>query len=179
MKPRGVFLVGLNGSGKTTLGRALAEALGWFRMDVEDYYFPDMAVPYANPRPEDEVRRMMLADIRAHGDFVLSSVRADLGGDIRKHCSLAVWLRAPAEIRMARIERRELARFGDRVLPGGDMYERQRQFREMVANRTEACVEESLRALACPVLALDATLPIEASLSAVLDRCRALGLFDG
>ena len=38
---RGIALVGLNGSGKSTLGHALAKELGYFEIDVEDYYFPE------------------------------------------------------------------------------------------------------------------------------------------
>ncbi len=170
MSARGIFVVGLNGCGKTTLGRALAERLGWQRLDVEDYYFPDMTVPYANPRPEDEVRRRMLEDIRAGGDFVLSSVSADLGDAIREHCVLAVWLRAPKALRMARIEQRELARFGARVLPGGDMYESQRRFRAFAEGRDESIVSRSLAALDRPVLTLDASLPVGENVARILSH---------
>ena len=169
----GILVAGLNGCGKTTLGRALAERLGWLRLDVENYYFPDMTVPYANARPEEEVRRRMLEDIRAGGDFVLSSVHGDLGDAIRSRITLAVWLRAPTPLRMARIEGRELARFGARVLPGGDMYERQRRFRAFAEGRDESVVSHSLEALDCPVLTLDAGLPVEENAGAVLRRLRS------
>ena len=39
--PYGIAIVGLNGSGKSTLGHALAKELGYFEIDVEDYYFPE------------------------------------------------------------------------------------------------------------------------------------------
>ena len=82
---KGIFILGLNGAGKTTLGRALAERLKWFRMDVEDYYFPDMTVPFAHARSREDVEQLMLSDIHANGNFVLSSVSADLC-DIVKGC---------------------------------------------------------------------------------------------
>ena len=69
-----------------------------------------MTLPYANPRSEAEVRRLMAEDIRRHGDFVLSSVRGDMGEEINGLCRLAVWLKAPKAVRLARIERREIAR---------------------------------------------------------------------
>ena len=37
---KGLLILGLNGCGKTTVGRIVAEKLGLFRMDHEDYYFP-------------------------------------------------------------------------------------------------------------------------------------------
>lgn len=35
----GIAIIGLNGSGKSTLGHALAKELGYYEIDVEDYYF--------------------------------------------------------------------------------------------------------------------------------------------
>ena len=169
MTSKGIFILGLNGSGKTTLGRALAERLNWFRMDVEDYYFPDMTVPYANARSKADVERLMLADIRAHGHFVLSSVSADLCEEIRHYCVLAVRLQAPKALRMSRIEQRELARFGARVLPGGDMYERQQWFHEYAGKRDESVVSCAIEALNRPVLTLNAAQPIEHSLQQIID----------
>ena len=176
MTARGVFIVGLNGSGKTTLGRALSRRLGWFRMDVEDYYFPDMSVPFAKSRSKEEVCRLMLADICDRGDFVLSSVSANLSEEILAYCALAVWLRAPREVRLARIEAREIARFGSRVLPGGDLYAQHRRFREFAAGREEAVVEDGLRTLDCPVLALDAALPVDQNVERIAMCCVEMGL---
>ena len=169
MTSKGIFILGLNGAGKTTLGRALAEQLGWFRMDVEDYYFPDMSVPFANSRTQDEVERLMLEDIRANGNFVLSSVSANLCDEIRECCALAVWLRAPKSVRMSRIEQREAARFGARVLPGGDMYEQQQWFHEYAGKRNESIVARAIEALNCPALTLNAERPIEDNLRQIID----------
>ena len=169
MTTKGIFILGLNGAGKTTLGRALAERLKWFRMDVEDYYFPDMTVPFAHARSREDVEQLMLSDIHANGNFVLSSVSADLCDEIRAYCSLAVWLRAPKSVRMSRIEQRELARFGALVLPGGDMDEQQRQFHEYAGKRDESIVMCSIAALNCPALMLDSTRPIEDSVRQIID----------
>jgi hypothetical protein len=41
---------------------------------------------------------------------------------------LVVFLWIPHNVRMARLRRRELARFGERILPGGDMCEQSQAF---------------------------------------------------
>lgn len=157
---RGIMLLGLNGCGKTTVGRMLADQLHFFRMDAEDYYFP-IPGDYSHSRTEEEVHRMMEADIKAHEGFVLSCVRCNVSDGLLQHVQLAVVLHAPADVRAQRIVEREKERFGHRVLRDGDLYESQQAFRAFAAARSEDMVTQSLKRLSCPVLAIDAMLPLE------------------
>ena len=165
--PQGIAIVGLNGSGKTTLGRALAERLEYFRIDVEDYYFPKSDVPYAVARTRDEVERMMLADIEKHGDFVLSAVCADFAS-IEKYYSLVVYLEAPKEERMERIRRRSIDRFGERVLSGGDMYEQEESFFAFAAKRTPDKIEKWIENVSCPIIRIDSRKPTDELVTDIL-----------
>ena len=158
--PQGIAIVGLNGSGKTTLGRGLAERLGYYRMDVEDYYFPKSDVPYAVARTREEVERLMFADIKEHGDFVLSAVCADFAA-IEPFYELIVYLEAPQNERMERIRQRSVDKFGSRVLPGGDMYEQEESFFAFAAKRTPDKIEKWIKTVACPVLRIDSRKPTE------------------
>ena len=151
----GIAIVGLNGSGKTTLGRVLSEKLGYFRIDVEDYYFPAEGA-FDKPRSRDEVERMMLADIGEHENFVLSSVCADFES-IEPFYELIVYLEAPKEERMKRIRQRSADRFGDRVLPGGDLYESEENFFAFAEKRTPEKIEKWCEKVKCPILRLDST----------------------
>lgn len=169
--PQGILILGLNGCGKTTVGRALAKRLGFFRMDAEDYYFP---VPgdYSISRTEEEVHRLMVADIEKHGDFVLSCVRCNISDPLVRQIRLAVVLRAAPELRAERICQREIARFGERVLSGGDMYEAQQAFHAFAAARTEELVNQSLARLSCPVIEIDASLPVESIVEQICIRMK-------
>lgn len=153
--PHGIAIVGLNGSGKTTLGRVLSEKLGYFRIDVEDYYFPAEGA-FDKPRSRDEVERMMLEDIGEHENFVISSVCADFES-IEPFYELIVYLEAPKEERMKRIRQRSTDRFGDRVLPGGDLYESEEAFFAFAEKRTPEKVEKWIKNAACRVLRIDST----------------------
>lgn len=157
---RGMMILGLNGCGKTTVGRAVAEQLGFFRMDVEDYYFPTPG-DYTVSRTEEEVHRMMDEDAERHDGFVLSCVRCSVHEQLLQHVGLAVVLRTSPEIRAERIRQREVRRFGSRVQPGGDMYESQQAFHAFAAARTEELVNATLGRLNCPVMEVDAALPID------------------
>jgi thymidylate kinase len=70
---------------------------------------------------------------------------------------LAVFLTAPIEIRMKRIENREYARWGDRVHECGDMYESQKKFREFAATRDVGLLEQRALRYSCPILRVDGT----------------------
>ena len=171
---RGIAVFGLNGSGKSTLTHALAKQIGYWEMDVEDYYFPHQKVsrymalehlphtlentdilPFSSSLSKDEVQRKLIEDIRIHPRFILCGVAMNWGEEILSKIDIAFWIRTPKEERLDRIAKRELLRFGHRVLPGGDMYEQQRTFHEFAASRDLKSLEESAAKLHCPVYIVD------------------------
>jgi hypothetical protein len=54
---------------------------------------------------------------------------------------LVVFLWVPQDVRMERLRRRELARFGVRILPGGDMYEQSQAFLAWAASYDDGGLE--------------------------------------
>lgn len=165
--PKGIAICGANGSGKTTLGRELAKILGFWHVDAEDYSFMESEIPFANARTQEEVRRLILGDIRKYGDFVFTAVNGDMGEEINAMYRCVVYLFAPREVRLARVKRRSFERFGERVLAGGDMYEREQGFFDFVASRSMDKVEGWLGTVKCPV--------IEADGRADVGECAAVG----
>ena len=157
----GIVIVGGNGSGKTTLGRYLSEMLGYKHMDVEDYYFKNSDIPYANPRTRDEVQNLMLQDIKSHGDFIISSVNGDLGTHINGFYDLIVYIEVPLDVRMERVQQRSIDKFGARVLAGGDMYEQEQNFFDFVRNRTMEKTDIWVKTMKCPVVYIDGTKDIK------------------
>ena len=160
--PDRIILCGLNGSGKSTLGKALAQSLGWQFLDIEDYWFPEKNASYAygTVRTREEVNRLLHIDLQTSTDCILASVKGNIGAENVRLFTGAVWLRVPKEIRMQRIYSRSYGKFGDRILPGGDLHEQEKQFFDMAQGRTEAEVETWLRTLPIPVTQADGTLPI-------------------
>ena len=168
----GILVFGPNGAGKTTLARELARVLGFKHMDIEAYYFREAEIPYTNPRTREEAVSLMLADIAKHGPFVLSAVTGDFGEEITAMVRAAVYLTAPKEIRMRRIDQREQARFGDRVRIGGDMYEQQLRFRAWAAARDLSKIDAWAQTLACPVIHVDGTKAIAENADAIARKIK-------
>ena len=75
-------------------------------------------------------------------------------------------------MRLSRIERRAIVRFGRRVLPGGDMYEQERGFHAFAARRREEDVEAHVSRLSCPVLRLDGTRPVEENVKIIASEIK-------
>lgn len=186
----GISLFGLNGSGKSTLAHALAKQTGYFEMDVEDYYFPEQrnsrkwamdndniivtehlgSIPFSIPRTKEEVQNALMKDMQIHHKFIISGVTMNWNEDILSHIDIAFWLQTPLEERLKRIQMREEKRFGERVLPGGDMYIQQMEFRRVVGNRDPKTIKESTKKLQCPIIVLDGTISVEENLEKIMEH---------
>lgn len=159
----GIMICGLNGVGKSTLGAALAEKLNLYLIDHERLYFParDVTNPYAAPRTHEEVQKILLRELAGHKNFVFTAVKGNYDESICSLFQYVVLLHVPKEIRMQRVKNRSLQKFGERLLPGGDLQEQEERFFNFVQSRPEHLVEDWVRTLNCPVLRADGTVPIE------------------
>ena len=158
----GIIICGMNGSGKSTLGRALADSLGWRFIDNEDLYFPkaDPANPYAVERTQDEVERLLLAEVSRDDRFVFAAVRGNYGEAVLPYYKAAVLVAVPREIRLQRVWERSRRKFGERMLPGGDLYESEKRFYDLIAARPEDYATHWLAQVDIPVLKVDGTKPV-------------------
>lgn len=175
MKNR-IIICGGNGAGKSTLGKALAEKTNWIFRDVEDYYFPktDPDYLYAVQRTKEEVVELLYEDLRENDNLIFSSVRGDYSEQIAAMFTCAVFVNVPKGIRMERIRRRSYEKFGDRILHGGDLHEREKAFFDMVEKRSDQTVTDWLEALSIPVIEVDGTRTAEESVDIILTRLKEL-----
>lgn len=167
-----IIICGLNGAGKSTLGKALAEQLHYEFRDIEDYYFPktDDKYEYSVLRTEEEVAALLLKDLEENENVVLASVRGNYSKQIEKLFDLAVCIDIPKEIRMARVRKRSNDKFGNRMLPGGDLYESEERFFKMVAARSDDHAKRWLTELSCPVISIDGTAEVATNVEIILKR---------
>lgn len=174
----GIIVCGLNGSGKSTLGKALAQKLQFYFIDNEDLYFPktDPDYIYASPRTRGEVEALLFREIKAHENFVFASVKGDYGEAVYPFFRYAVLIDAPKDIRIQRVINRSLQKFGNRMLPGGDLYEREENFFQLVKARPENTVEEWVKSLECPVIRIDGTKSIEENVDLIIECMTKLSL---
>lgn len=166
----GILMCGLNGVGKSTLGKALAEKMRFHFIDNEDLYFPKTSPEYlyASPRTREEVKGLLLCEMKAHENFIFTSVKGDYGETVLSFFQYAVLIHVPREIRLQRVRDRSFKKFGNRILPGGDLYEKEEQFFDFVISRAENTVEEWAQSLRCPIIRVDGTRPIEENVNDIV-----------
>lgn len=175
---RVIHIFGASGSGTSTLGRALAEKTGFRFMDTDDYYWLPAEPMYTLKRPIPERLALMARDLDECSDAVLSGSLAGWGDPLIPRFTLAVRLNTPTPVRMERLKQREYARYGRRILPGGDLYEQSQTFLAWAAQyddglpplRSRALHDLWQQKLSCPLLTLDGTLPLDELAEAVLQK---------
>ena len=158
----GILICGLNGTGKSTLGRMLADRLGYEFIDNEDLYFPktDPSYAFSGPRSKEEVIRLLEERIRENKRFILASVRGDYGGRLIASLDHIVLIEVPKQVRSRRVRERSYQRFGDRILPGGDLFEKENKWFSLTDSRPETYVTDWLETVDRPVIRIDGTLPV-------------------
>lgn len=163
----GIIICGLNGAGKSTLGKALAEKMHFHFIDIENLYFPktNPNYMYASPRTREEVKKILLHEMKMHENFILSSVKGDYGKDIYSFFQCAILIDVPRDIRLQRVKERSFQKFGNRMLSGGDLFEQEEKFFRFVESRNENTVEEWVKSLKCQVMRVDGTKPIDENIN--------------
>jgi hypothetical protein len=115
---------------------------------------------------------MLLADLEEQENLILASVKGDFGREIASRFTRAVWVDVPKDVRLARVRARSLEKFGGRMLPGGDLYEQEARFLQMIERRGEGEVADWLRRAGIPTLKVDGRRPVEENAARILRQLR-------
>lgn len=165
-----IIICGGNGAGKSTLGKALSEKTGWIFKDIEDYYFPksNPQNPYEVQRTEEEVVELLYEDLCKNDNIIFAAVRGNHSPKTAAMFTCAIFISVPKEIRMKRMRERTYAKFGDRVLQGGDLYEQEENFFNIAQKRTDKTVTDWLETMEIPIIEVDGTLPVDENINSLL-----------
>jgi len=175
---RGIIIFGSPGSGTTTLGREVAKQLGFQHFDLDDYLWRrDTEIPFTVTRPREERIELLMGDISKFQHFIMSGSMDSYNAPFVPLFDLAVFNSAPVETRVERINAREFARFGERILPGGDMFETHKKFLVgvrsydtdglMISRRVH---EQWVATLPCPVIHIDGTVDIAENTKLIVEQ---------
>jgi len=159
----GILICGLNGAGKSTLGKALASRMGYEFIDNEDLFFPkvDSAYEYSNPRSKEEAIQLLEKRINNNSRFVFAAVRGDYGDKLISALDHIILVDVPKDVRGQRVRARSFQKFGSKISPGGELYDKEQKWFAIVDNRPDDYVLTWLETINCPVTRIDGTVSVE------------------
>ena len=176
-----VHILGASGSGTTTLAAALAKHAGWPHLDTDSFFWFPSDPPFQHIRPVEARVAMLRAEVEKPGGWALSGSLFGWGDVFIPLFDLVVFLYVPADLRMARLRAREIARYGEAAIgPGGAMHAASTAFLQWAAGYDEGDLEQGseyrclrvhnawLAALPGPVLRLEGEATVEANVARVL-----------
>lgn len=173
MKSR-IHILGASGSGTSTLGDALANVLPHTHLDTDDYFWINK---FTEPRPVPERREMLKEELLQSERWILSGSLAGWGDCFMPYFDLVIFLWIPPDVRLARLQQRELERYGTEALAGGSLYEQSQAFLKWAALydhagtevRSKSSHEQWLAELACPILRIEGDYSTEERIAMVMD----------
>ena len=164
----GIMIIGPSGSGKTTLGKIVAQKLGYPYFDVDDYIWKQNTdTPYTQMYTRDEKISRLSNDIAPYEHFVMAGSMSSFHYAFDDMFEMMVLLYVSPDIRVERVHKRAIERFGERVLEGGDMYEAHMKFlndnrsyeKDGSPNMREQ--KEWMKNMSCVKIELDGTADLE------------------
>lgn len=168
---RRIIICGGNGAGKTTLGRELSKKTKIPFMDVEDYYFSyeNKGYRYDTERSKEEVEKMLISDMYKYEEFIFAATKPNFSEDVVARMTMAIYLKVPKQIRIRRVINRSYSMFGNRILPGGDLHEKENKFFNMVRKRNEMETLLLLNELQIPLIEVDGEKDVDENVGLLLN----------
>lgn len=175
-----IHILGASGSGTTTLGAALAAALSLPHEDADRYFWKPTDPPFTEVRPVEERLALLSPLLPESGDWIFSGSATGWGAPLEPRFTHVVFVTLDPALRLERLRRREQARYGARIEPGGDLEPASREFLDWAASydaggldqRSLALHERWLKERTCPVLRLDSAPPTAELAEAVIAALR-------
>ena len=184
MAARGIIVFGAPGSGTSTIGRALARKLGFSYFETDDFSGEKIDTPpFRKSRTLEERTSLLQLAICSCENFVISGSMWDWGESFIPYFDLAVFITAPVNVRIDRLEKREREEYGERIKQGGDMFDYHRNFIEWSKtydtdnpDRSLKLHEQWITKLPCAVIRIDGANDIYENIERITEQYLSLNL---
>jgi adenylate kinase family enzyme len=108
-----VLVTGAAGSGTSTLGEALASRWNAHFLDADSCYWQPTNPPFVQKRSPEERSRLLCEALQDHSSCVVAGSVMGWGAEVEDAFSLIIFLYVPTEVRLQRLEQREVQLFGE------------------------------------------------------------------
>lgn len=159
-----IHIFGASGTGTTCLGKALAEAVGCQHYDTDKYLWIQTKPPFQRIRERAERQEILRKEIEQNDSWILSGSLCGWGDFAIPMFDLVVFLWLPSDVRMQRLKKREIKRYGTDFKDCNDpRHQGCKDFLEWAAAydtggldmRNKSSHEEWITTLPCPVVRIE------------------------
>ena len=158
-----IHIFGASGSGTTTIAQGICKKIGYKNFDSDNYFWSPTTDPFTTVRDGVECTHLIHNDLQSNNQWILSGSITGWGEILLPLFDLVVFVYVPQDIRMERLKKREYERYGDRMLIGGDRYQKSLDFIEWASaydmgtrnGRSLQKHEAWLKKVTCPVIRVD------------------------
>ncbi|PRX54188.1 AAA family ATPase [Flagellimonas meridianipacifica] len=131
-----ILLFGASGSGTTTLGNEIEKRTDFKHLDADDYYWKKANPPFQEKIPLIERNKNLKVDFKKFANVVVTGSLVSWGKEWETAFDLAIFIRMESTKRMERLKKREIERYGEKLLTDKKIQQNSKAFLEW-ANQYE------------------------------------------
>ncbi len=174
-----IHIFGASGSGTTTLAKSIANATGFTHFDTDDVFWIQTNPPFRTVREKKERQKLLRQALSKIDSWVISGCLCGWGDFAIPFFDLVVFLWVPPDIRMQRLEKREINRYGSEIKnPEDSRFETHKGFLEWAEAydsggqdmRSKTRHEKWIADLKMPFLRIEGTQSIEENTKIVMQK---------
>lgn len=177
-----ILLFGASGAGSTTQGHDLSAILHIPYFDSDDYFWEISDPPFTVRRDPLKRNELLKNDLSKQPDWILGGSMVNWGEEWLSIFDLAVFLYIPPAVRLERIGKRELERYGTVILTDPERIRLYNKFiswcegydENTAKGRTLAAHQDWTRKIHCPVLTVNGDFTVQERRKIILDQIAAI-----
>lgn len=111
-----ILIFGASGSGTTTLANEIEKRADFKHLDIDNYYWKKTNPPYQIKKPLIERNETLKIDFKKFKNVVVSGSMVSWGKEWETAFDLAIFIRLENTERMERLKKREIKRYGEKLM---------------------------------------------------------------
>lgn len=177
-----ILLIGASGSGTTTLGKALSSVTSFKHLDVDDYYWKATNPPFQEKISLAERNENLTNDFQNDKNVIVSGSLVSWGKAWQTAFDLAVFIALDKEIRIQRLQQREVERYGEKLQTDAKVKETSEAFIAWAkryddptfTGRSIKIHRDWLNSLSCESITIDSAFPLETNVLKVFQKIEVI-----
>ncbi len=111
-----ILIFGASGAGTTTLGKELEKKTNFVHLDADDYYWKSTEPPFQEKMPLAIRNKNIITDFKKNENVIISGSMVSWGKEWERLFDLAIFIHLKNSIRMERLKKREIERYGNKLI---------------------------------------------------------------